>query len=364
MLDDLRTIVELETHSYDKAMLDTGLDAIRAWAVGRLGEPGHEVRHRDATRGDVLELTYPGTSDGTALMLCHYDTVWPTGTLAGWPYTVDDGRISGPGAFDMKLGLVQSVWVLRGLRELGLPHPSVKFLFNGDEEIGSPFSRPIIEAASEGTLATLVFEASVDGKLKTTRKGVGLFDVTVTGVEAHAGLDPYAGASAIHALAEIVTQVTAAGSPALGTTVNVGTIHGGTGRNVAAGKASCGIDVRVSEPSEMDRIDEVLAGLRPSDTRVTVEVTGEWNRPPMTANPPSEVLFKRAQAVAEGLGWTLEGAAVGGASDGNFVSALGRPVLDGMGAVGDGAHARHEHVLAEHIPHRTALAIGVLAGLA
>ncbi|AXB42306.1 M20 family metallopeptidase [Amycolatopsis albispora] len=364
MLDDLRMIVELETHSYDKAKLDTGLDTIRSWAAERLGAPDAEVRHRAETHGDVLELTYRGTAAGEVLLLCHYDTVWPTGTTAVWPFTEADGKVSGPGAFDMKLGLVQSVWALRGLRELGLPHPSVKFLFNGDEEIGSPFSRPLIEAASEGTLANLVFEAAVDGKLKTARKGVGLFDVTVTGVEAHAGLDPYKGASAVHALAEVVTQVAAAGSREHGTTVNVGTISGGTGRNVTAGQATCGIDVRVAEPSEMDRIDAVFAGLKASDPRVTVSVTGEWNRPPMTTNPPSAALLDRARAVAKELGWTLEDAAVGGASDGNFVSALGRPVLDGMGAVGGGAHARHEHVVVADIPHRTALTIGLITDLA
>ncbi|RSM74515.1 peptidase M20 [Amycolatopsis sp. WAC 01375] len=364
MLDDLRTIVELETHSYDKPMLDKGLDTIRSWVFDRLGAPDTEARHTDLVRGDVLELSYAGTAPGTVLLLSHYDTVWPTGTLAEWPYADEDGRISGPGAFDMKLGLVQSVWALRGLRELGLPHPSVKFLFNGDEEIGSPHSRPYIEAASEGALATLVFEASLDGKLKTARKGVGLFDVTVTGVEAHAGLDPYAGASAIHALAEVVGRLVSAGSREHGTTVNVGTISGGTGRNVTAGNAVCGVDVRVAEPSEMDRIDEVFAGLAATDPRVTVAVEGEWNRPPMTPNDPSRALFAAARKVAAEAGWDLDETAVGGASDGNFVSALGRPVLDGLGAVGGGAHARFEHVLATHIPERTALAIGLITALA
>ncbi|MBE1576958.1 glutamate carboxypeptidase [Amycolatopsis roodepoortensis] len=364
MLDDLRTIVELETHSYDKPMLDKGIDTIRAWAFDRLGEPDTEARHTDTVRGDVLELGYAGTAPGTVLLLSHYDTVWPTGTLTGWPYTDEDGRVTGPGAFDMKLGLVQSVWALRGLRELGLPHPSVKFLFNGDEEIGSPHSRPYIEAASEGALATLVFEASLDGKLKTARKGVGLFDVTATGVEGHAGLDPYAGASAIHALAEIVGQLASAGSRELGTTVNVGTISGGTGRNVTAGSAGCGVDVRVAEPSEMDRIDKVFAGLEAADPRVTVSVEGEWNRPPMTPNDPSRALFATARKVAADEGWQLEETAVGGASDGNFVSALGRPVLDGLGAVGGGAHARDEHILTRHIPERTALAIGLISALA
>ncbi|MEO3802882.1 M20 family metallopeptidase [Nonomuraea sp. B1E8] len=364
MLDDLKAVVELETHSYDKAMLVKGLREIRARAVGLLGTPDDEILHEGGQHGDVLELTYQGTAPGTVLMLCHYDTVWPTGTLRSWPFAVVDGKATGPGVFDMKTGLVQSIWTLRGLRELGLPHPSVRYLFNGDEEIGSPASREHIEAAGIDALATLVFEASMDGALKTARKGVGLFNVSATGVEAHAGLDPYAGASAIHALAEVVTTLAAAGSPERGTTVNVGLIGGGTGRNVAAGRATCGVDVRVSDPAEMDRIDEVFARLRASDPRVSISATGEWNRPPMTPNPASQQLFKEAQEVAAGFGWLLDEAAVGGASDGNFVSALGRPVLDGMGAIGDGAHARHEHVLVEHVPDRTALAIGLVSALA
>ncbi|MEU7862573.1 M20 family metallopeptidase [Nonomuraea sp. NPDC049141] len=364
MLDDLRTLVELETYSYDKAMLTQGLAAVRALVEERLGVPDQAVVHDGGQYGDVLELTYQGTAPGTVLMLSHYDTVWPTGTLAEWPFTALDGKITGPGVFDMKTGLVQAIWALRGLRELGLPHPSVKYLFNGDEEIGSLFSRRHIEAASADALASLVFEASLDGVLKTARKGVGLFEVTVTGVEAHAGLDPDSGASAIHALAELVTQLAGAGARELGTTLNVGLISGGTGRNVAAGRATCGIDVRVARAPEMARIDEVFAGLRASDPRVSVKVTGGWNRPPMTPNPHSQHLFEQAWAVAAGFGWVLEQTAVGGASDGNFISALGRPVLDGMGAVGDGAHARHEHVLIEHIPERTALTMGLLTALA
>jgi glutamate carboxypeptidase len=364
MLADLKALVELETHSYDKAMLVKGLRAIRARAVELLGTPEEEVLHDGGQYGDVLELTYRGTAPGTVLMLSHYDTVWPTGTLAGWPFAVVEGKATGPGVFDMKAGLVQSIWALRGLRELGLPHPGVRFLFNGDEEIGSPASRGHIEAASEDTLAGLVFEASMDGALKTARKGVGLFNVRVTGVEAHAGLDPEAGASAIHALAEIVTALAGAASPERGTTVNVGLISGGTGRNVAAGHAGCGVDVRVADASEMGRIDDVFAGLRAADPRITISVTGEWNRPPMSPNSASQRLFKEAQEVAAGFGWLLDEASVGGASDGNFISALGRPVLDGMGAVGDGAHARHEHVLVDQIPERTALTIGLLTALA
>jgi glutamate carboxypeptidase len=258
------------------------------------------------------------------------------------------------------------VWALRLLRELDLPRPTVRLLLNGDEEIGSPASRPHIERLSEDAAATLVCEAAAGprGALKTSRKGVGLFDVTVRGVEAHAGLDPDRGASAIHALAELVPAIASLTSRELGTTVNVGLISGGSGRNVVAGEARCGIDVRVSAPAEAARVDAGMAALRASDPRVEVSVTGGWNRPVMVPGPGSQRLFKQAHAIAAELGWTLEETAVGGASDGNFVSAAGRPVLDGLGAVGDGAHARHEHVALEHVPARTALIAGLLTAVA
>lgn len=364
MTDDLRTLVELETPSDDKRLLDAGLAAIRGWLVARLGEPDETERHDCGPQGDVLAVTYRGTAPGTALLLCHYDTVWPAGTLAEWPFEVADGKASGPGVFDMKTGLVQAVWALRLLRELGLPHPTVRLLLNGDEEIGSPASRPHIERLSEDVLATLVFEAAQNGALKTSRKGVGLFDVTAHGVESHAGLDPLAGASAIHALAEVVPHITALGAPERGTTVNVGLISGGTGRNVVAAQARCGIDIRIAEPAEMARIDAGFGALTASDPRVRLAVSGGWNRPPMVPNEPSRRLFKQAHALAAELGWELEETAVGGASDGNFVSALGRPVLDGLGALGSGAHARHEHTLLDAVPARTALAVGLLTALA
>lgn len=363
MTDDLRTLVECETPSDDKELLSAGLAAIEGWAHRRLGPPDEVVRHDGGEHGDVLELLYRGTSETEVLLLAHYDTVWPAGTLAEWPFTVtDDGRVSAPGAFDMKCGLVQAIWALRLLRERNLPRPTVRLLLNGDEEIGSPFSRPHIERLSERVAATLVCEpaAGPDGDLKTARKGVGLFEVAVEGVEAHAGLDPYGGASAVHALAELVTRIAELGSREHGTTVNVGVISGGTGRNVIAGHARCGVDVRIADPAEAARIDTELATLTASDPRVRVTVTGGWNRPAMVPTPASQLLFKQAQSVASGLGWTIRETGVGGASDGNFVSALGRPVLDGLGPVGGGAHARGEHVLLGHVPARTALLAGLL----
>lgn len=363
MTDDLRALVELETPSDDKELLTAGLAAIEEWTRRRLGPPDERRHHDGGPHGDMLELLYEGTSPETVLVLCHYDTVWPAGTLAEWPFRItEDGRASGPGVFDMKCGLMQAVWALRLLRELDLPRPAVRLFLNGDEEIGSPASQPHVERLSEGVAATLVCEASAgpEGALKTRRKGGGIFELTVEGVEAHAGLEPERGASAVHALAELVTQMAGLGDPELGTTVNVGVISGGTGRNVVAGRARCGIDVRIAVPAETTRVDAAFAALRPSDPRVSVTLTGGWARPPMVPNPASQLLFKQAQAIAAELGWTARETSVGGASDGNFVAALGRPVLDGLGAVGDGAHARHEHVVLEHLPARTALIAGLL----
>jgi glutamate carboxypeptidase len=364
MTADLRALVECETPSNDKALLDAGLTAIQRWLSDRLGPAGGLRRHDGGRYGDMLEASYPGDAPGTVLLLCHYDTVWPAGTLADWPFRVDGVRASGPGTLDMKAGLVQAVWALRCARELGLLVPTVRLLLTGDEEIGSPAGRPHIERLSEDALATLVFEASLDGAVKTSRKGVGLFDVTVLGIEAHAGLEPYAGVSAIHQLAELIPAVVALGDADLGTTVNVGLISGGTRRNVVAGEATCGVDVRVAEPSETARIDAALGALALSDPRARLTVRGEWNRPPMAPNPPSQRLFKLAHQVAAGLGLPLEEVSVGGASDANFVSALGRPVLDGLGARGAGAHARHEHVLLDDMPPRTALLTSLLTALA
>ncbi|WP_414637581.1 M20 family metallopeptidase [Amycolatopsis sp.] len=363
MAADLRALVELETPSEHKELLDAGLSEIHRWLATRLGEPAQLHRHDGGAHGDVLEAAYPGAMPGEVLILCHYDTVWPAATLADWPFEVVDGRASGPGTFDMKSGIVQAVWAVRCARELGLPLPSVRFLLTGDEEIGSPAGRAHIERLSEGALATLVLEASLNGAVKTGRKGVGLFDVVVTGVEAHAGLEPDAGVSAIHQLALLVPRLAALADRALGTTVNVGLISGGTARNVIAGQAWCALDIRVAEPAEMARLDAAFAELRPADPRARVSVRGEWNRPPMVPNPPSQRLFKLAHQVAAELGIALAEVSVGGASDANFVSALGRPVLDGLGALGGGAHSRHEHVLLDHLSQRTALLTNLLVAL-
>ena len=364
IIADLRRLVELETPSHERPLLSAGLDGIETWLAERLGAPSDRARYGGGAYGDVLELTYPGTAPGSVLFLSHYDTVWPGGTLAEWPVTIDGDSLTGPGCFDMKAGIVHSVWVLRLLRELGLPHPEVRMLLTGDEEIGSPASRPHIERASEGVDLTLVLEPSREGMVKTRRKGMGLFDVEVRGVESHAGLDPAAGASAVHALAEVLPRITALAAPDRGTTVNVGAVSGGTGRNVVAGRALCEVDVRVQDPAEMGRVDEGLAAIEVSDPRVSVTVTGEWNRPPMNPNPSSERAFGTLREAADDLGVRLGETAVGGASDANLVSALGRPVLDGLGAVGAGPHSRDEHLLVSRTPHQIAVVAGLLARMA
>ncbi|KAA5828467.1 M20 family metallopeptidase [Saccharopolyspora hirsuta] len=363
VLADLRRLVEHETPSNDKQALNAGLADIERWLAERLGEPVSRQRHDGGERGDVLDVTYPGTTGGTVLLLCHYDTVWPVGTLAEWPFTVDGDRITAPGCLDMKLGIVHGVWALRLLRELDVPHPSVRFLLNGDEEIGSLASRPHIEQACTEATATLVLEPSREGMAKIRRKGLGLFDLAVQGVESHAGLDPTAGASAIHAIAELIPAITALAAPERGTTINVGLLSGGTGRNVVAGRATCEIDIRIQDPAEMARIDAGFRELAVSDDRIRVELTGDWNRPPMNPNPLSEKLFEQAKAAAQEHGRALEGTSVGGVSDANFVSALDKPVLDGLGAVGAGPHSRDEHVIPSESPGQIATLATLISNL-
>jgi len=370
LLADLSALVGHESPSTDKVLLDTTADSIRSWVEDRLGPPAEWVRHEQVEHGDVLTATYPGTGTGTGtpgkpvLLICHYDTVWPAGTLAEWPFSVDNGTARGPGVYDMKAGIVTGVWALRALRALGLPHPTVTFVFTGDEELGSPISRPFIEDAARDCAAALVLEPGIGWDVKTERKGVGTFSITTTGIESHAGNDPAAGASAVHALAELVTRLAAAQDPDAGTTINIGTFDGGTARNVVAGRAHCLIDVRITRQDEADRVDEVLAALRPSDPRVDVRIGGQWNRPPMRLTPASEALFGLVDEVATELRGPLEPISVGGGSDANFIAALGVPVLDGLGCGGAGPHARHEHVIVEDIPDRVALVAGLLHRMA
>ncbi|MFC9126920.1 M20 family metallopeptidase [Streptomyces sp. NPDC057099] len=368
IVTDILALVRQETGSHDLPGLAAGLDLLRELTVHRLGKPDRERRYDGGACGDTLTLTYQGTGPGHVALVGHYDTVWPTGTLAGWeqPPAGPDGRekLSGPGIFDMKTGLAQGIWALRLARESGAPLPTVTFLFNGDEEIGSLSSRPVIEETARKADATLVLEPTAHGAVKTARKGSGIFQVTATGVEAHAGLAPQDGASAITALSEFVLAAARIARPEKGTTINTGLISGGSATNVVAGRAKASVDIRVSSEPEQDRVDAEFAAIEVSDPRVRIEVDHAWNRPPMTLNAASAPLLALARDVARGQGRAdLATAAVGGASDANFVAALGLPVLCGMGAIGDGAHARGEFIHPDTVPAQTALVAGLLARL-
>ena len=369
IVEDILTLVRHETGSYDLPGLASGLDLLRELTVQRLGRPDHEQRRPGGECGDTLTLTYTGTGAGHVALIGHYDTVWPIGTLAGWaqPEAADDGRekLGGPGIFDMKTGLAQGIWALKLARESGAPLPTVTFLFNGDEEIGSLSSRPVIEEVAQQVDVTLVLEPSAHGAVKTARKGTGIFQVTAIGVESHAGLAPQDGASAITALSEFVVAAAAVAAPERGTTINTGLIKGGSAINVVAGQAIAGVDIRVSSAAEQDRVDEELDAIKVSDPRVRIEIDHAWNRPPMTLNAASAPLLDLAREVAREQGRdALRDTAVGGASDANFVAALGLPVLCGMGAVGDGAHAQGEFIYVDTVPAQTALVAGLLGRLA
>ncbi|MFF0209393.1 M20/M25/M40 family metallo-hydrolase [Streptomyces althioticus] len=369
MVADLAAYTARGSASDDLDALDACLAWLRGWLDERLGAAESEEILGREDAGDVLVRRYPARDATTAdarpvLLLGHYDTVWPTGTLESWPFRRDGDTVTGPGVFDMKAGLVQAVWALRALDALGLPRPAVTLMLNGDEETGSLASRDAIVETGRDCRLAMVFEAAVDGAIKTARKGVGLFTLTVTGSEAHAGLDPTAGASAVDELAYQILRLTELRDLEAGTSLNVGVVEGGTRGNVTAGRASAHLDVRVASAAEQDRITRALADLRPVDPGTRLEVTGGWNRPVFERGEPVAWAAGLAKDAARRLGHDLAEAAVGGASDGNFLAAAGVPVLDGVGAVGHGAHARTECTSVAGMVFRSALTGGVLVRLA
>ncbi|MFE7432201.1 2-dehydropantoate 2-reductase [Streptomyces tendae] len=369
MVADLAAYTSRGSASDDLEALDACLAWLRQWLDQRLGPPETEEIIPCAEAGDIMIRRYPArgatAADERPVMLVgHYDTVWPTGTLADWPFRREGDTISGPGVFDMKAGLVQAVWALRALDVLGLPRPAVTLVLNGDEETGSLASHEALVEAGRDCRLALVFEGAADGAVKTARKGVGLFTLTVTGSEAHAGLDPTAGASAVDELARQILRLTELRDHAAGTSLNVGVIEGGTRSNVTAGRARAHLDVRVATDGERRRVSQALADLRPVDARTCLEVTGDWNRPVFERNEHVAELADLAKACARRLGHDLAEASVGGASDGNFLVAAGIPVLDGIGPVGHGAHARSERTSVSEMITRAALAATVLTTLA
>jgi glutamate carboxypeptidase len=354
----LAAFVEIESPSDAPACVDA-LGDLFARSAAEAG--GTVARVPCGNAGGVLRAAFPGADPAAApvLLLGHLDTVWPLGTLAARPFRIDREVGFGPGAFDMKAGLVQGLFALSALRALGrAPQRPVVFLATPDEELGSRASRAVVEAEACGAAATLVLEpaAGPQGALKTARKGVGWYRLVVTGRAAHAGLDPGKGVNAIEELARLVLACHALADPARWTTVNVGVASGGTRANVVPAEASAEVDVRVPSREAAARVDAAMRALKPVHPEARLVIEGGLTRPPMERSAAAARLFEQARAAAGQLGLgDLAEAAVGGGSDGNFTSALGVPTLDGLGAVGDGAHAVHEQVRLDRMPERAAL---------
>jgi glutamate carboxypeptidase len=330
---------------------------------------GRTVPTKGAGRTYVCEFRLPGRpKSGRILALGHSDTVWPLGTLRTMKFRQHDGRLRGPGVLDMKAGLAIFAFAMRALRELKIPVAhNVHLLVNPDEETGSRFSREMTEKLAARCRAVLVLEpgTGLTGRVKTARKGIGSYRVAVTGVAAHSGVDFESGASAVVELARQITERIAGFTDLrCGVTVNPGVISGGTRSNVIAAAAETLVDIRVPRARDAIALEKKFHALRPFDKRCSLEVTGGLNRPPMERSAGIAELFRLAQRCAEEIGVTLEESSTGGGSDGNFTAALGIPTLDGVGAVGEGAHAAHESVLVARLADRVALLAKLVAAIA
>ncbi|MDQ1405623.1 MAG: glutamate carboxypeptidase [Acidobacteriaceae bacterium] len=363
MIDTLRHFVIAESPSLEKAHADRCCGIIAAeWC--KYDVQVHRIPQEN--RGDHLRIVSPSNSSrakGQLLVLGHYDTVYASGTLTKMPFRLAAGKAYGPGAFDMKAGIVQALFAHHALQKLNLaPNKRIVFLWTSDEEIGSDSSRKLIETEARRSDAVFVLEPSFGprGMIKTARKGVGEAEIIVHGRASHAGLAPEEGINAVHELCHQVLQIQKWNNPRRGTTVNTDIIQGGTRTNVIADRARAVLDLRATSISEMNRIERQLRALRPRLPGARLEVHGGFNRSPLERKM-SAALFKRAKSLATQIDLSLEECVVGGGSDGNLTAALGIPTLDGLGAVGDGAHSTHEHILTAAMPARTALLAALLA---
>jgi len=356
----IETLVRHESPSTDKA----AVDRCGAVLADMLRSAGGDVEVlRQPVRGNHLRACFPGGGP-PVLLLGHFDTVWPIGTLDGMPLRRDGDRLHGPGIFDMKAGIAMALTAVDALRATGTPHPAITMLWTTDEEIGSGTSRETIEATARESSAVLVLEPALPGgALKTARKGCGEFELTVHGVAAHAGLDPGKGASAIHELAAQIALIERFQDLPRGISVNVGIVSGGSRPNVVAAEARATIDVRAPNREAAAALEAAFRGLHPVRPGTRLTVRGGFERPPMERTALVAGLFGRASQVASSLGRDLGEGAAGGGSDGNFTAAAGVATLDGLGAIGDGAHAAHEHVDVVALPWRAALIAGLLASL-
>jgi glutamate carboxypeptidase len=355
----IRELVEVESPSEDRAAVNRAANVTEAWIKALQGQL---KRHKSAPYGDVLEARFgPARSKrGRVLLLGHLDTVWPMGTLVKMPWRETGGKFCGPGVLDMKSGVVMALEAVAALQQLDMMRP-VTLLLNSEEEIGSPVSRAITERVARECSAVFVLEPAQGLAYKTARKGVGHFELRVQGVASHAGVDFERGHSAVLEMARLVQQVSAWSNPRTGITVNVGVINGGTRSNVVAAECRAEVDVRIVKAGDAARIERMFHSLKTTDKACKLTVSGGINRPPMERKQGTVALFRKAQTLAKEMGMMLEEAATGGGSDGNFTAALGVHTLDGMGAVGGGAHADHEHVVVKHLVERTALLAGMIA---
>jgi len=368
MVATIRELVEIESPSDDKVAVDRVAEAI----AEKFSQLGGEVRfHRQKAFGSHLQVNFGGRSAKPVLLLGHYDTVYPLGTLVSMPCRVDHNKLTGPGVLDMKSGIALIWHALAALQDwqkqdgnTELLRP-VNVLLVSDEEIGSNSSRAVTEALARRAAAVLVLEPSYgkQGAAKTARKGVGEYLVEVTGKASHAGLDFEKGANAICELARQIDKISGFTEMKKGLTVNVGIISGGSRTNVVPAHASAQVDVRIARLKDAAGIDKKMRSLRPYDRHCKVKVSGGINRPPMERSAGVAGLYTKAKAIARDLGWQLGEAAVGGGSDGNFTAGLGIPTLDGLGGVGDGAHAAHEHILISELPRRAALLAGMIESI-
>jgi glutamate carboxypeptidase len=361
--DTLEALVRAESPSTDKAAVDRcGVELSQR--LTDLGATVERIAQRE--RGDHLRAVFDGDGD-PVMVLGHVDTVWPSGQLDRMPLREDDGRLYGPGIFDMKGGIATAMLGVRALRDLNLPRPAIVMLFTTDEEIGSETSRALLEAEARRSRAVLVFEPSLPGgRVKTSRKGVGAFELSVHGVSAHAGIAPGEGANAVHELAHQIVAVQGlqdAAAAERGVSVNVTVVAGGARTNVIPDHARAAVDVRVSTLDDAREIERAIRALTPRIRGTRLVVRGGVDRPPMERGPHVVRLLDEARACARELGKELDEGGTGGGSDGNFTAALGVPTLDGLGPDGDGAHALHEHVRLADFPWRTAFVASLFSRL-
>lgn len=359
LLTILRGLVEIESPTLEKAAVDRA----GAYVSDQMMELGAEVRRIEQSEvGDHWVGSW-GSAPGGILMMVHIDTVHPIGTLEHFPWAVEDDKIYGPGIMDMKASAAIALTAIKALREgSGLPDRRISLMFNSDEETGSHTSLDLIKSqAKEHDLVLCLEPALPDGSLKTWRKGIGDFDIEVVGKMAHAGANPSDGVNAIHELSHQIQEIVKLADEEAGTTLNVDLVEGGTRTNVIAAHAKATVDIRVLTDEERARVDSGLSALEPRHPKAQLSITGEWNRPPMPRTEAMIQTFERAKEIGAGIGLDLKEGGTGGGSDANFVAPLGIPVLDGLGAVGAGAHTLKEHIVTESLAERTALVAALLA---